>query len=93
MPRSLAIHSAYRPTISQTLERNGFLTQGDLAANLLIALSTVNNFCRGQKVPVSKFEQICEALNLEPREMILPPSDPFEAAYLRLITSAIYLMS
>ena len=75
MPRSLAIHPAYRPTIPQTLERNGFLTQGDLAANLFIALSTVNNFCRGQKISVAKFEQICDALNLEPREMILPPPD------------------
>ena len=72
MPRSLCVHPDHKSAIALTLERNGFLTQGDLAANLEIALSTVNNFFRGIKVSVAKFEQICEALELEPREIILP---------------------
>ena len=55
-----------------SLERNGFLTQGDLAAHLEIALSTVNNFCRGIKVSVAKFEEIYEALGLDPRAIIQP---------------------
>lgn len=79
MPRSLCVHLDHRPSVAQSLERNGFLTQGDLAANLEIALSTVNNFCRGIKVSVSKFEQICEALGLEPKEIILPTADPSES--------------
>ncbi|MEO1396073.1 MAG: helix-turn-helix domain-containing protein [Cyanobacteria bacterium J06634_5] len=72
MSRSLRVHPDHKSAISAALERNGFLTQGDLAANLFVALSTVNNFCRGIKVSVAKFEQICEALGLEPRELILP---------------------
>ncbi|MGB5915356.1 MAG: helix-turn-helix transcriptional regulator, partial [Phormidesmis sp.] len=72
MPRSVCLHPDYQTAISSVLERNGFLTQGDLAAHLLIALSTVNNFCRGIKVSVAKFEQICESLGLDPHEMILP---------------------
>lgn len=74
MARSVCLHPDHRPAVKRSLERNGFLTQGDLAAHLLIALSTVNNFCRGIKVSVAKFEQICESLNLDPHEMILPQS-------------------
>ena len=74
MARSVCLHADHRPAVVRSLERNGFLTQGDLAAHLLIALSTVNNFCRGIKVSVAKFEQICESLGLDPHEMILPQS-------------------
>ncbi|MBE9063919.1 helix-turn-helix domain-containing protein [cf. Phormidesmis sp. LEGE 11477] len=72
MARSVCLHPDYRDAIPSVLERNGFLTQGDLAAHLLIALSTVNNFCRGIRVSVAKFEQICEALGLDPHEIMLP---------------------
>lgn len=75
MSRSLRVRPDHKSAISAALERNGFLTQGDLAANLFVALSTVNNFCRGIKVSVAKFEQICEALGLEPRELILPKDE------------------
>jgi DNA-binding Xre family transcriptional regulator len=79
VPRSLQLHPDHQSAIAPSLTRNGFLTQGDLAAHLEIALSTVNNFCRGIKVSVSKFEQICEALGLEPREIILPTTNLSEA--------------
>lgn len=74
MPRSVCLHPDHKSAISSVLERNGFLTQGDLSAHLMIALSTVNNFCRGIKVSVAKFEQICESLGLDPCEMVLPQS-------------------
>ena len=74
MPRSVCIHPDHKDTIALALERNGFLTQGDLAANLMIALSTVSRFCRGIRVSIASFEQICEALGLEPREIIRSPS-------------------
>ena len=35
-------------------------------------ISTVNNFCRGINVSVSKFEEICDALGLEPSEIYRP---------------------
>ncbi|NMF84173.1 AAA family ATPase [Nodosilinea sp. P-1105] len=71
MPRSVALHPDHKQAVAIALERNGFLTQGDLAAHLEIALSTVSNFCRGVKVSIAKFEEIAEALGLEPRELIL----------------------
>ena len=72
MARSTCVHPDWKSEISPALERNGFLTQGALAANLLMALSTVNNFCRGIKVSVSKFEEICDALDLEPSQISRP---------------------
>jgi hypothetical protein len=70
MPRSVCVHPDHRQTVALALERNGFLTQGDLAAHLEIALSTVSNFCRGVKVSIAKFEEISEALGLEARALI-----------------------
>lgn len=71
MPRSVALHPDHRQTVVLALERNGFLTQGDLAAHLEIALSTVSNFCRGVRVSIAKFEEISAALGLEPRDLML----------------------
>ncbi|MEO1389817.1 MAG: ATP-binding protein [Cyanobacteria bacterium J06634_6] len=77
MARSFCVHPDYHSEIAPAMQRNGFLTQGDLAANLMIALSTVNNFCRGINVSTAKFEEICEALALDPREVIRPNADDF----------------
>ncbi len=69
MPRSVKIHPVRKEQVISALERNGFLTQGDLAAHLGIALSTVSNFINSKPVCVSTFEQICEKLNLDKREI------------------------
>lgn len=45
MPRSVSIHPDRKQTVENALKRNGFLTQGDLAAHLDgMALSTVSLF-------------------------------------------------
>ena len=72
MPRSICVHPDHRSTVALSLERNGFLTQSILAGHLELALSTVNNFCRGIRVSVAKFEEICEALGLDQRVIIQP---------------------
>lgn len=72
MPRSIRIHPDRKPEVLRALERNGFLTQGALAAHLEVALSTVNNFINSKPVYISKFEEICDALNLEPQKIIKP---------------------
>jgi len=80
MPRSVALHPDHKQAVAIALQRNGFLTQGDLAAHLEIALSTVSNFCRGVRVSIAKFEEIAEALGLEPRELILAAGETQSAA-------------
>lgn len=72
MARSVKIDISQKPKILQAMQRHGFLTQGYLAAHLDIALSTVNNFINGKPVYVSKFEEICDALDLEQTEIISP---------------------
>jgi hypothetical protein len=69
MPRSVSIHSDRKQTVEDALKRNGFLTQGDLAANIGKALSTVSNFFNAKKVAISTFEEICEVLGLDKREI------------------------
>ncbi|MEO0704273.1 MAG: AAA family ATPase [Cyanobacteria bacterium J06649_5] len=76
MPRSARVHPNHREVVAIALKRNGFLTQGDLAAHLEVALSTVNNFCRCVNVSVAKFEEICEALGLEARALIRETVQP-----------------
>ena len=76
MPRSARVHPNHREAVAIALKRNGFLTQGDLAAHLEVALSTVNNFCRCVNVSVAKFEEICEALGLEARALIRETMQP-----------------
>lgn len=80
MPRSVALHPDHKQAVAIALERNGFLTQGDLAAHLEIALSTVSNFCRGVRVSIAKFEKIAEALGLEPRDLIVARGEAEDAA-------------
>ncbi|MEM1370501.1 MAG: helix-turn-helix domain-containing protein [Cyanobacteria bacterium P01_H01_bin.15] len=70
MARSVKIEITQKPRILQAMQRHGFLTQGYLAAHLGIALSTVNNFINGKPIYVSKFEEICDVLELEPAELI-----------------------
>jgi DNA-binding Xre family transcriptional regulator len=72
MPRSVKIHPDRKQQVISAIERNGFLTQGDLAANLGIALSTVSNFINSRSVYISTFEQICEKLNLDKGEILKP---------------------
>lgn len=72
MPRTVKIHPSRKQKVISALERNGFLTQGDLAAHLGIALSTVSNFINSKPISISKFEEICDALGLDKREITQP---------------------
>ncbi|MFP4103670.1 helix-turn-helix domain-containing protein [Coleofasciculus sp.] len=80
MSRSVKIHPDNKPTVLSALERQGFLTQGDLAAHLGIALSTVSNFVNSKAVSISKFEEICETLELDKRAITQPvaPNAPYK---------------
>jgi len=73
MPRTVKIHPDRKQQVISAIERNGFLTQGDLAAHLEIrSLSTVNNFINSKPVYISTFEKICEALGLDKKEIRKP---------------------
>lgn len=76
MPRSVCVHPSHRDAVAAALKRNGFLTQGALAVHLEMALSTVNNFCRGVNVSVAKFEEISETLGLEAPTLVQDAAAP-----------------
>lgn len=69
MPRSVRLNPIHKQTALNALQRNGFLTQGEFAIHLDMAPSTVSKFFTSKSVYISKFEQICETLGLETREM------------------------
>ena len=75
MPRSIKIHPEHKEDVMLALQRNGFLTQGDLAAHLEIALSTLSNFINSKPVYISKFEKICETLGLDKKKITKPKLD------------------
>lgn len=75
MSRSIKIHPEHKEDVMSALQRNGFLTQGDFAAHLGTALSTVSNFINSKRVSISTFEEICDALGLDKRKIIKPKLD------------------
>lgn len=77
MPRSVTLHLEHKETARLALERKGFLTQGKLAGNLEIALSTVSNFFNCVAISVTKFEEICHVLDLDP-QVIIQPRQPVQ---------------
>lgn len=72
MPRSVKVHPSRKQQVKLALERSGFLTQGALAGNLGMGLSTVNNFFNSRNVFITTFEEICKALNLDEEEIRKP---------------------
>ena len=93
MSRSVKIHPDNKPTVLLALERQGFLTQGDLAAHLGIARSTVSNFVNSKAVSISKFEEICETLELDKRAItqpIAPNAHPSTESTLPPVTFTAY---
>ncbi len=85
MPRSVRTHPDRKQYIISAMQRNGFLSQGDLAVYLGIALSTVSNFINSKPVSISTFEEICEALGLDKQEIHQPQEvDPMLSRILRM---------
>ena len=72
MPRSISVHPDHKKTVRVALERNGFITQATFSAHVGAAPSTVNLFFNCKPVSAVKFEEICEALNLNIRQITQP---------------------
>jgi transcriptional regulator with XRE-family HTH domain len=65
MTRSLKIRGDYIADIKLSLKRNGLPNQKALAAEVGLAISTVNNFLNGKPVDYASFTSICECLNVD----------------------------
>lgn len=89
MPRSLRVRPDSIPIVKQAVKRNGFPSQKILAENVQLARSTVNNFLTGKPVDYATFEELCEILALEWRE-ISCLSDPDPPKFTPIIDKGAY---
>ncbi|PSB14010.1 hypothetical protein C7B76_17790 [filamentous cyanobacterium CCP2] len=69
MPRSLRIRPQYVDRVRLAVRRNGFPTQRALAEELGLALDTVGKFLRGKPVDRAIFEELCDRLSLDSKEI------------------------
>lgn len=69
MPRSLRVRPEYIEKTKQAVNRNGYISQKDLAEDLGIGLATVNNFLNGKAVDRRYFIDICQRLALDVNEI------------------------
>jgi transcriptional regulator with XRE-family HTH domain len=85
MGRSVRVHKDYIEKVKQALQRQGFARQKDLAEDLGLSLATVSNFLNGKPVDSLNFQEICQRLNLEWKEIAdttTPIPDPDDFIYI-----------
>jgi transcriptional regulator with XRE-family HTH domain len=69
MPRSLKVQQGCINKVKLALSRNGFPSQRSLAEDVGFALATVSNFLTGKPVDYTTFEELCQKLGLNWREI------------------------
>lgn len=90
IPRSLRVCNECILQVRQALVHSHFATQSELAAEVEIALATLQKFLKGERVAKENFFKICEALGLswedvadfehepQPEDIIIDPDEPAE---------------
>ncbi|MEQ9550723.1 MAG: helix-turn-helix transcriptional regulator, partial [Coleofasciculus sp. G3-WIS-01] len=69
MKRGTRVHPDYIPKLKQALRRNGFPRQPDLAEAVGVCQNTVNSFLNGKPVDHLNFEELCDKLGYDWREV------------------------
>ncbi|MEH2155399.1 NB-ARC domain-containing protein [Nostoc sp.] len=69
MPRSLKVSQEYIGKVKLAIRRNGFASQKALAEDVGLALATVSNFLSGKPVSQETFEELCQKLALDCKEI------------------------
>jgi WD40 repeat protein/DNA-binding Xre family transcriptional regulator len=69
MPRSLKVRQEYVGKLKLAIKRNGFPSQKALAEDVGLALATVSNFLTGKPVDHATFEELCQKLALDWKEI------------------------
>jgi transcriptional regulator with XRE-family HTH domain len=69
MPRSLRVQQDCLDRVKLALKHNGFPSQRFLAEEVGFALATVSNFLTGKPVDYATFEELCQRLALDWREI------------------------
>ena len=69
MARSLKVSQEYIGKVKLAIRRNGFASQKALAEDVGMALATVSNFLTGKLVVQATFEELCQKLALDWKEI------------------------
>lgn len=69
MPRSLRVKPDCLDRVKLALNRNGFRNQRSLAEEANISLATVSNFLTGKPVDYAIFDELCQNLSLDWKEV------------------------
>jgi transcriptional regulator with XRE-family HTH domain len=69
MPRSLRVQQDCIDKVKLALRRNGFPSQRYLAEDVGFSLATVSNFLTGKPVDYATFEELCQRLALDWKEI------------------------
>ena len=75
MSRSLKVHKGCIFKVKESLKRNGYPRQKDLAEELVMSLSTVSSFLNGKPVDVLNFQEICNKLGFNWRDLACPDEE------------------
>ncbi|WP_044194475.1 AAA-like domain-containing protein [Oscillatoria acuminata] len=67
--RSLRVHRDYIEKAKQSVRRNRFATQRDLAADMGLSRDTISKFLNGKVVDNENFQEICRKLGLDFQEI------------------------
>lgn len=70
MPRSVKIQDKYITKVKTAVQRQGYARQKDLAEELGLSLATVSHFLNGKPIDVLNFQEICERLGLDRKEIV-----------------------
>jgi transcriptional regulator with XRE-family HTH domain len=79
MSRSLCVHNDHIDKVKIALTQSGYLHQRALAYDTGLSLTTISNFLTGKPVSYTTFEEVCQRLNLDWREIatsaeVIPPA-------------------
>ncbi|MFO0170919.1 MAG: helix-turn-helix domain-containing protein, partial [Aphanizomenon sp.] len=69
MSKSLKVSNDRIQQVNMALGVNGYTSQRALAYDTGLSLSTVSNFLTGKPVSYATFEEVCQRLNLDWREI------------------------
>lgn len=70
MPRSIKIQGKYIKKVKTAVQRQGYARQKDLAEELGLSLATVSHFLNGKPIDVLNFQEICQRLELDEKEIV-----------------------
>lgn len=69
MPRSVKVHQKSLEKVKALLRHRGYPRQKDLANELELSLATISNFLNGKAVDCLNFQEICDKLGLDWKEV------------------------